>query len=94
MYDVIQNVELPPIRRANRRRRRKYPFETMNIGDMFFVPTKTRNLLTTQAASAAAQLGWKFSTRSVTMKQVASAWVMCDETDPDATAGIGVWRIA
>lgn len=93
MYDVVKDVPLPPIRR-NKKRVRKYPFETMAVGEMFFVPTKTRNLLTTQASAATAELGFKFSTRTVTMKQVGTDWVMCDVSEPEAVAGIGVWRIA
>lgn len=93
MYEVKKNVPQPKVFRAQRPARRKYPFEEMSVGDMFFVPNKTRNTLATHVSTTGKALGRKFATRLVTMRQTRDAgWELCEPNDPAAVTGIGVWR--
>lgn len=73
--------------------RRKYPFEQMNLNDMFFVPDKKRNTLATHASTVGRDLKKKFTTRLLYMKQNNGNWEPCDQADKGAVLGVGVWRI-
>lgn len=95
MHTVIKNVPLPSTaaNRKHRGRRRKYPFETMEIGDMFFIPGREKNNMTTHASAVGRQLERKFATRLVYMcKDKDGEWQPCSQDDKGATLGIGVWR--
>jgi hypothetical protein len=72
--------------------RRKYPLEDMEVGDMFFVPNKTKNTLTTHISAEGKKLGRKYTTRLCHMRKTQRGWSICDATHEDAVLGIGVWR--
>lgn len=92
MFQVQQNVPLPKSQRGYRPGRRKYPFEDMDVGDMFFVPGKTKNTLATHASTVGKELDRKFVTRLVVMREDDGVWVMANDGAPGAIRGIGVWR--
>lgn len=92
MYALQKDVPIPRIMRAPTTVRRKYPFEDMKVGDMFFAEGKTKNTLGTHATTVAKQLGHKYATRLTFMKKVKGQWVPCDPTDKNAVQGVGVWR--
>lgn len=93
MYQVKKNVPQPKVTRIAPSRRRKYPFEDMDIGDMFFVPSKTKNTLATHVSTVGKRLGRKFNTRMITMYQTRNgSWELCEADHPSAVLGIGVWR--
>jgi hypothetical protein len=98
MHTPMKNVPIPsPVaaRGDGSNRRRKYPFDTMEVGEMFFVPDRARNNLTTHASAVGRQLERKFATRLTYMKPTGddgNPWEPCDPDDPDAHLGIGVWR--
>lgn len=97
MHTVIKNVPLPSAaaNRKHRGRRRKYPFESMAVGEMFFIPGRSKNNMTTHASAVGRKLERKFATRLVYMVQDdAGAWQLCAEDDEGATLGVGVWREA
>jgi len=48
---VNKGVKLPKSQRLNPAPRRKYPFEDMEVDDMFFVPGKDKNTLATHAST-------------------------------------------
>jgi hypothetical protein len=73
-------------------RRRKYPLDTMAIGDMFFVPDRESNNLVQYVSGQGAKLGRKFRTRFCTMRETIEGWKGCPTDDPRAVRGIGVWR--
>ena len=92
-FPVRKNIAIPPARRPPPKMPRKYPFEKMDVGDMFFVPNKTRNTLSTHASTVGKELGMKFSTRLTYMaKDKQGRWELCREDTPGAVLGIGVWR--
>lgn len=93
LHEVIKNVPLPKSSRTPPPPARKYPFEEMEVGDMFFVPGKTKNSLSTRASSVGKKLDRKYVTRSTIMAETIEGWEPCDDKDPDAVVGVGVWRI-
>lgn len=93
MFELQRNVPIPPVNRSGRTpRRRKYPFESMKVGEMFFVPNKTKNTLNTHLAAVSKQLGHKYRSRLTFMRQGEDGWELCDPQHPAAVQGIGVWR--
>lgn len=95
MFELQDNIPLPPpVRRPRITRRRKYPFEDMEIGQHFFVEGKTKNTLGTHVTTVGKQLGKKFSTRLCHMKKIKGSWRLCEPTDKGAVQGVGVWRVS
>ncbi len=101
---VNKDVPIPRAQRHVPASRRKYPFEDMEIGDMFFVPGKEKNTLATHASTTGKQLGRQFITRLLWMVQLEDGdWVNQYGVDGEvydvvsdtegATLGIGVWRV-
>lgn len=93
MFPVQRNVPLPKAARVARRGRRKYPFETMEVGDMFFVPNRSRNTMTPHVSAEGKALGRKFATRLVHMVETKRGWVIAKEDTAGAVQGVGVWRV-
>ena len=93
MFPIQQNTPMPKTLRAVPATNRKYPFASMAVGDMFFVPGKTRNTLTTHASTMGKALGRKFTTRLVYMIETKQGWVSAETpNDKGAVLGVGVWR--
>lgn len=77
MFDVRKNIPLPTAVREGFAKPSKYPFATMDVGDMFFVPDAKKSF-SSLASAAGKRLGRKFSTRAVT---------------DNGVEGIGCWRV-
>lgn len=92
MYEIQRDVPVPPIDYAPQPKRRKYPFEEMAVGDMFFVPDKDSNTLAPYVGRQGKKLGRTFVTRTVYMIENDGEWVQVEPETEDATKGIGVWR--
>lgn len=90
MFEIKKGVKIPaPIVPT---KRLKYPFETMAVKDMFFVPGKERNTLSTHVSTVGRTLGRKFVTRLCYMREDLEGWKPCEADTPGAVLGIGVWR--
>jgi hypothetical protein len=96
MLRLQSNVPLPKtIRPSARGKRRKYPFEAMQIGDFFFVPSITTQQIYGHVWNTGKRLGKTFRTRLCYMaKDAAGDWKPCDQNDSGATLGVGVWRMS
>jgi hypothetical protein len=92
MFAVQKNIPIPKVNHAPKTVRRKYPFEDMDVGDMFFVPEKTTSALGAHISNVAKKLGRRFSSRQTTMKETRGEWRPCDPDDKGAVVGVGVWR--
>lgn len=93
MFDIQKKVPVPTMLvRGPRGPQRKYPFESMRKGDMFFVPGKMRNTMTRYVSAVGKELGIKFITRLCYMKQTIAGWEPCEEGVKGATLGVGVWH--
>jgi hypothetical protein len=90
---VQKRVPVPKIIRPQGGRARKYPFETMDVGEMFFIPNKIRNTMSTHASTVGKKLGKRFTTRLTTMVETSTGWKPCDPDYAGAVIGIGVWRV-
>lgn len=93
MIHLQSNVP-PPRRRPVVDKRRKYPFENMQVGHFFFVPGKTRNSIRSYFSTAGKQHGMKLTSKLIHARRVDGEWAECKETDAGATVGVGVWRLA
>lgn len=92
MLQLQSNVP-PPRRRPVVDRRKKYPFESMQVGHFFFVPGKTRNSIRTYFSTAGKQHGIQLTSKLIHARKVDGEWKECEATDRGATIGVGVWRI-
>jgi hypothetical protein len=64
MLQLQSNVP-PPRRRPVVDRRKKYPFESMQVGHFFFVPGKTRNSIRTYFSTAGKQHGIQLTSKLI-----------------------------
>lgn len=95
MFNLQSNVPVPKtIRPKLRGRRRKYQFESMQVGSFFFVPGIQRQQIYGHVWQVGKNLGMKFLVRLSYMKKVSDDWQPCDQMDVGATLGVGVWRTA
>jgi hypothetical protein len=78
MFEVRKDIPMPVATREGFAKPSKYPFATMEVGDMFFVPAAKKSFSSLTSA-AGKRLGRKFSTRAVSENGV---------------EGIGCWRVA
>lgn len=96
MYKVQTGVPLPQIRRAAPATlvRRKYPLESMAIGDMIFIPNKTSRSVSAYISRASKGMEAKFTVRHAWMaRDAAGNWQPTELNAPPACEGVGVWRI-
>lgn len=91
MAVTTQKALLP---KPDRHHLTKWPWSIMKVGEMFFVPDRTHNTMTTLAWSTGVKLGKKFPTRMIYMRKTREGWVQCEKTHRNAVYGIGVWRTA
>ena len=77
MFEIRKNVPVPASTREGFRKPSKYPFTSMEVGDMFFVPGAKKSFSSLVSANSK-RLGRKFTVRSVTNGEV---------------AGMGCWRV-
>lgn len=93
MLPVNKNVSLPKALRPTSTDRRKYPFEEMDVNDMFFIPGKDNKNLPTYASTAGKRLNRKFTTRACWMKgSDERGWTLVEPGTKGAVQGVGVWR--
>ncbi len=95
-FEVRKNIPKPKTLRPPSATARRYPFDEMEVGDMFFIPDRAKNTFATHASMVGKQMGRKFSTRMMYMKDPKNKghWVECEQSDPKAVLGIGVFRDA
>lgn len=75
-YEIRKDVPIPTTVREGFAKPSKYPFASMEVNDMFFVPGAKKSF-SSLASAAGKRLNRKFSTRAVT---------------DNGVAGIGCWR--
>ena len=93
MLPIIKKVPVSKTIRIVSGTQRKYPFADMKVGDMFFVPDKTKNTLSPHVSTAGRALKMKFITRLSYMTKIKNGWLTATKTTKDAVTGIGVWRV-
>jgi hypothetical protein len=93
VFQLQSNIPLPrTIRPKAKGRRRKYPFESMQVGSFFFVPGIVREQIYGHVYHTGKQIGFKFAVRACYMRHVSDEWQICEANDKGATLGVGVWR--
>lgn len=95
MLQLQRNVPPPIPRRSPTDGRKKYPFETMQIDDFFFVEGKSKNSIRTYFTTAGTKHGITLKSQLIhARKDELGLWRPCEEDTPGATIGVGVWRTA
>jgi hypothetical protein len=94
LLKVQPGVPIPPVDRT-KQRRRKYPLETMKVGDMIFEPGRSSRSLGSYISSESRRLNARFTVRRLWMYQnETGAWTECPgPAGPPCVEGTGVWRI-
>lgn len=94
MLKVYKGVPLPKINRAPKGRRRKYPIETMEVGDAVFEPGRASKSVSAYISRITKSLpDRKFTARNCWMKFENDQPREVPEGTPGAVEGTGVWRI-
>lgn len=90
---IVKGAALP--KPAYNGRKTRYPFETMEVGDMFFLPDRTTNSFATYVSLQGRKLNRRFRTRFMHMHRDTpeAAWQECEKDAPGACQGVGVWRV-
>ena len=94
MFKVQDNWPIPPIKRAPKNPRRKFPVHDMKLGQMFFMPRRSARSVSSYISRITKDLPGSYAVRQCFAAQcVDGSWVEVDEDYPGATKGVGVWRI-
>ena len=93
MYPVQDGVPLAAIR-APKPPRRKWPVETMQPGQFFFVPGKTGKSVSAYVSRITKDLPGKYTARHCWAYQTPNdgLWHPCAPGAGMALEGVGVWR--
>lgn len=94
MLELQRNVPMPPKRqpRYGVDGRKKYPIERMAVGDFFFVPGKRYSSIRTYFIALGKQHNVKLKAEQTYGRQVKDRWEHCEQSEPGAIYGVGVWR--
>jgi hypothetical protein len=65
-FEVYKDIPVPETVREGFRRPSRYPFSTMLVGEMFFVPNAKKSF-TALVSATGKRLGKKYVTRTVTL---------------------------
>lgn len=96
MFSVQKGVPMPEINRAPKGVRRKYPIDTMAVGEMFFVPNRSCKSVSAYISRISKDIPGKFSARHCFMYEAPEGWRLVEPGDRAAESraveGTGVWR--
>lgn len=95
MFTVKKGVKFPGEGANRGGRGRKYPFDKLEVGEMFFVPDKTGSQFTTYVSLWGRRLGRKFRTQTTHMRQdlITNEWEPCKSGAAGAHKGVAVQRV-
>lgn len=93
MLNVVKGVPLPPINRAPKGVRRKYPIAGMEIGDWFFVEGRSTRSVSAYISRITKDHPGKFTTRPAWGVKNNDKWEPAKAEAPGAVEGTGVWRV-
>lgn len=96
-YLPQKGIPVWPVDRAPKNPNRKYPFPTLEVGDMIFIPGAITKKMSAYVSKETKDLPGKFVTRhgwmrAVGMKGGKRVWEECKPADDGAEEGTGVWR--
>jgi hypothetical protein len=94
MYETQKGIPVPKCVRRRKTACRKYPLDTMDVEDMFFIPNREKNTFASHASSTGKALSRVFATRLIWATKPTGKWVPCHPDCEGAVRGIGVWRTA
>lgn len=75
-------------------KRKKYPVESMQTGDFFFVEGKVHSSIRTYFSTLGKQHGVRLTSKQIhARRNELEQWVECPEDTPGAVMGVGVWCV-
>lgn len=94
MFPVQSGVPIPDVVPRQKRPRRKFPVDTMTIGQFFFVPGRTVKHVCSYISRITKDLPGKFTTRRCWAweDKRTGKWTLCEPSAVGALEGVGVWR--
>lgn len=89
-----KGVQLPEPAKAGGVRA-KYPFKTMTVGEIIFIPDKTTRQLSAYVAQRGRELNRKFRSQKAVMRQdlQTNEWELCKPGAAGARNGVAICRI-
>lgn len=93
MFKVRHGGSPPDVDRRRKVGRRKFPVETMKVGDWFLVPHRTTRSVSAYVSRITKDLTGKFITRAAWMVEKDGDWEVADEHAAGAVSGAQVWRM-
>lgn len=94
MYEINKGIPIPAINRQGAGRRRKYPIETMEVGDQLFIPGRSSRSVSAYISRISKDVPGKFSARACWMERnTEGKWQLTENRGPPACEGTGVWRV-
>lgn len=93
MLEVYDGVPVPEINRRPKTGRRKYPVETMTVGQMFFEPGRTAKSMSAYISRITKDLPGKFTARHCCVLMQDGKPVEVPPGTDGAIEGAGVWRL-
>lgn len=93
MFKIQKGVPIPEPHRPSRGLRKKYPVESMEPGDMFFVPERPSKLVAAYISKITKKLAGTFATRYCFAVQKDEDWSIVAEGTPGAVEGTAIWRV-
>ncbi len=84
MLSVNRKTAMPLIKRPREGVPRVYPWLTMEVGDMFFIPDRDRNTFSPYASEMGSKLKMKFRTRLCWAEDTGESWEVCEPDTPGA----------
>lgn len=98
-YVPQKGIAVWPVDRAPKNPNRKYPFPTLKVGEMIFIPGAVTKKMSAYVSKETKDLPGKFVTRHGFMRAavqddegVVTRWEEVAEDAPGAVEGTAVWR--
>ena len=94
-FKVKPGSRLPTVEENRYVTPRKYPFDTIQVGESFFVPDRTADQFGTYASRQGKQLGRKFRSQTIVMRQdlQTNEWEPCKPGQVGSKRGTAVTRM-
>lgn len=91
-FKIHRGVRIPSVQHTVAAAGVVYPFDDMDVGDMFFVQHAPQ-ALTVYASKAGRELKRKFATRAISTMLVNNRLRIVEPGVRGAMTGVGVWRV-
>lgn len=94
-FKVKKGVVLPSPDRTGKGKPRKYPFDSLEVNEICFIPDTTTYKISSYVGRRGRELNKKFTTQMATMRQdlQTNEWELCKPGAVGSKRGVAVCRI-